>query len=92
MGAYVVVELEDRLGDEVDRRAATTPAGQKLARILKEHDAVLLPSSPAAGEREASAHLTVQVPDMKRANRLATALRGTAGVKTAYAKPGEEMP
>lgn len=92
MGAYVVVELEGRRGDEVGRRAATTPVPRKLERILKKHDAVLLPSSPSSGERGASAHLTIQVPDMESANRLATVLRATAGVKTAYAKPGEELP
>jgi hypothetical protein len=36
--------------------------------------------------------ITIHVPDMARAERLAAALRGLDGVETAYSKPGEELP
>jgi hypothetical protein len=36
--------------------------------------------------------MSISVPDMARANELASALREVEGVEAAYAKPGEELP
>ena len=57
-----------------------------VRRLLSEHQAELTPADDAADS------VTIVVPDMDRADGLAASLRGIAGVETAYAKPGEELP
>lgn len=91
VAAYVVVELARRLRSELGGRATRSPAGRTLTRLLAEHDGVMLPSSVSADDA-AFPYTTIEVPDMERANSLATALRAVAGVESAYAKPGEELP
>jgi len=91
VAAYVVVELARRLRGELGGRAAASPTGRTLRKILAEHDAVVLPSV-SADDDDAFPYTTIQVPDMERANSLATALRAVDGVESAYAKPGEELP
>ena len=91
VAAYVVAELAHRLRGELDGHAAVSPAGRTLRKILAEHDAVVLPSSVSADD-DAFPYTTIEVPDMERANSLATALRAVDGVENAYAKPGEELP
>jgi len=92
VAAYVVVELARRLRSELGGHAAASHAGRTLRKILAEHDAVVLPSSVSADDDDAFPYTTIQVPDMERANSLATALRAVDGVESAYAKPGEELP
>jgi hypothetical protein len=61
-----------------------------LKRVIAEHGGVLQPAQAGPQGDEAS-HL-ITVPDMARANALASALREVDGIETAYAKPGEELP
>jgi hypothetical protein len=78
---------------ELSARAAHSPEGRKLKKILAQHNAVLLPSPESAAEEGGAVpYTTLEVPDMASANRLAAALRGLGGVESAYAKPGEELP
>ena len=68
-----------------------SPTMRNLQRVVEQHNGVLLTTEPEARGNEATL-LTVTVPDMAQANALASALRGTEGIETAYAKPGEELP
>jgi len=61
-------------------------ASGDVRRLLSEHEGELTPAGDAAES------VTIVVPDMDRADRLAAALRRIAGVEAAYAKPGEELP
>jgi hypothetical protein len=93
MPAYVVVQVARARARRPARGGAPALTGTGLKQVLTEHDATLLPG-PEGGsaEGEAPEFMTIAVPDMERANRLAAALRGMDGVATAYAKPGEELP
>jgi hypothetical protein len=51
----------------------------------------VLPATTPA-ELGDSVFTTIQVLDMDRANKLATALRTMPGIEAAYAKPAEELP
>jgi hypothetical protein len=84
--AYVVVHLASNFGS---RRSSRQPVLKRadVKQLLSRHEAQL---REFAGEQ--SGAVTIAVPDMARANTLAAALRGTDGVETAYAKPGEELP
>jgi hypothetical protein len=86
MRASVVVVLKN--GQPQAAGAGLAPARPvgRFSRILKEHDAAILPGATTA------AGMVIDVPDMDRANRLAEALRALNDVDTAYAKPGEELP
>jgi hypothetical protein len=88
--AYVVLQSARRLADELAGRA-TSAGGGGLRRIVEAHNGVVLPSPTPAGSGD-SVFTTIQVPDMDRAKKLATALRGTPGIEAAYAKPAEELP
>jgi hypothetical protein len=48
--------------------------------------------APRGADDAFTSSATIAVPDMARADKLATALRGLDGIETAYAKPGEELP
>jgi hypothetical protein len=89
--AYVVLQSARRLADELAGRAATSAASRKLRGVVDAHNGVVLPSTTPA-EHGDSVFTTVQVPDMDRANKLATALREMPGIEAAYAKPAEELP
>ena len=92
MPAYVVVQLANRKTRGRSPKAGSHALSQALAkRVLAQHDAVLL-DAPASSARDVSSGATISVPDMARAQKLATALRELDGVETAYAKPGEELP
>jgi hypothetical protein len=87
MGAYVVVHVA---AGERGEELLAAPAVKKL---LTDHRARLLAAPvPHPAGMAAPAPLTLAVPDMATADRLAAALRSRAGVDTAYAKPGEELP
>jgi hypothetical protein len=92
MSVYVVAQLAPRLRDEVAGRAVVSTAARNLRKVLAEHDAVVLPRETPAAEAGEAPYVTIQVPDMERANGLAAALRKIKGVETAYVKPGEELP
>lgn len=87
MGAYVVLHVVP------GEPSATVLENPAVKRLLGEHCARVLPAPMLPpGTLAAPAPLTLAVPDMATADRLAAALRSRAGVDTAYAKPGEELP
>jgi hypothetical protein len=89
MPAYVVVQVA-RHGGKSGGQALASP---KLKRLLAEHDAVVLPTPDATGAAGGeSPFTTIAVPDMGRANTLASALREMDEIESAYAKPGDELP
>src|SRR5262245_16863602 len=93
LSAYVVLKTARRLADEVAGSAGASSASRKVRGVVETHDGVVLPSiTPAAEERGDSVFTTVEVPDIDRANKLATALRNMPGIEAAYAKPREELP
>jgi hypothetical protein len=89
--AYVVLQSARRLADELAGRAATSAASRKLRGMVAAHNGVVLPATTPA-ELGDSVFTTIQVLDMDRANKLATALRTMPGIEAAYAKPAEELP
>jgi hypothetical protein len=89
--AYVVLQTARRLADEVAGRAGTSAASRKLRGIVEAHKGVVLPLTTPA-ERADSVFTTVEVQDLDRANKLASALRNLPGIEAAYAKPAEEPP
>lgn len=90
LSAYVVLQTGRRLADELAGRAGSV-ASRKLRGIIETHKGVVLPSTTPA-ERGDSVFLTVEVQDLDRANKLASALRNMPGIEAAYAKPAEELP
>jgi uncharacterized protein YbjT (DUF2867 family) len=91
--AYVVVNVVPRAGAKRDRRGPVVLRRDDVAKLLAEHDARLIASAaPEVAGEDQPASATIAVPDMARANKLASALRGIDGIETAYAKPGEELP
>jgi hypothetical protein len=85
--AYVVVQVAR------GRSGGQALASPKLKRLLAEHDAVVLHTPDAtSAEGTDSPFTTIAVPDMGRANTLASALRELDGIESAYAKPGDELP
>jgi hypothetical protein len=88
MPAYVVVQVA-----RGHRSGGQALASAKLKRLLAEHDAVVLHAPDAAGaDVPESPFTTIAVPDMGRANTLASALREMDEIESAYAKPGDELP
>jgi len=83
----VVVQLAPDSGEK--RRGNQVLASAKARRLLAKHGGEVI-DVPDAGGAPGSA--TITVPDMARANALATALRELDEVETAYAKPEEELP
>ncbi len=93
MTAFVIVQLEHRVRDEVVGLKSPSTTGLQFMKTLKQHDAILLSSSRSAEERGRDVEYhTIEVPDMQRANSLAAALRKMDGVESAFTKPGEELP
>ena len=93
VSAYVVVQHSQTPANRSARGRRAALTSSRVKRVLDKHDAVVLPSQePGSDESEGSHLTTIAVPDMERANRLAAELRGIAGIETAYAKPGEELP
>ncbi len=86
MRASVVVVLKNGPPSAAGSRSLAGEPSRQFSRILKEHDAAILPEATTA------AGMVIDVPDMGRANSLAEALRALDDVDTAYAKPGEELP
>jgi len=86
MRASVVVILKNSQAIAAGAGMLAAMSGGRFSRILKEHDAAIVPEATTA------AGVVIDVPDMDRANRLAEALRALDDVETAYAKPGEELP
>ena len=86
MTAYVIVQL----APDADRDALLAHDG--IATLLAAHQARALATPAATRGTTALPQLTLAVPDMEAANRLATALRTRAGVRAAFAKPGEALP
>lgn len=93
MPAYVVVQLARSRDPHRARDEHPFRMRRDVTRLLSEHDAELMvsPARDAPGDAP-SLSATITVPDMARADKLATALRGLDGIETAYAKPGEELP
>jgi hypothetical protein len=91
--AYVVVQLASGGGGARRSSGHGVLSSRDVTRLLSEHDADLIASAgPEAAGAGTPATATIAVPDMARADALATALRGMNGIETAYAKPGEELP
>ncbi len=86
MTAYVIVQ------PATGRDNAALLAHPEVRALLAAHDARALPSPAATRAGSLAVPLTLAVPDMTRATRLAAALRAQAGVGTAYAKPAEAAP
>lgn len=86
MRASVIVELKNGSPHAAGSRSLAPKPGAQFSRILKEHDAAILPEATTA------TGLLIDVPNMERARSLAEALRALDDVDTAYAKPGEELP
>jgi len=84
--AYVVVQV-------ARSHSGQALASPKLKRLLAEHQAVVLhaPETTSAAGADAP-FTTIAVPDMGRANTLASALREMDEIESAYAKPGDELP
>jgi hypothetical protein len=83
MPAFVVIQLPS------GRRARDLIARRDFKQLCSDHSAKVIEAT--AGD-EPLTPLTLTVPDMACANKLAAALRGQEGVETAYAKPGDELP
>ena len=93
MPAYVVLELAPSPRPRAARGQAAPLSRADVQRLLKQHQATLLPASaPPAGAADPTIYTTIAVPDMARAQALADALREIDGVASAYAKPGEALP
>lgn len=90
MSAYVVVQFEHTL-PTTSRRAKAGPDLRQIKRLIARSGGLAMgtqdPKAPEAG-----GSMAISVPDMARANELASALREVKGVEAAYAKPGEELP
>ncbi len=93
MSAYVVVQLAPSHRVHQTRGEHVILTRPDVKRLLSKHDAELIasPAREIAGDTP-SVSITIAVPDMARADKLAAALRGIGGIETAYAKPGEELP
>lgn len=93
MPAYVVVHLVPSRGPRRGHDESPLLTRRDVKRLLTEHDGELIASPAPRGADDAlTSSATIAVPDMARADKLATALRGLDGIETAYAKPGEELP
>ena len=91
MTAYVVLQTPRRLADQLAGRAGASAASRKIRGIIETHGGVVLPSTTPA-EGGDSVFTIVEVQDLDRANKLASALRNMPGIEAAYVKPAEEPP
>ena len=89
--AYVILQLSPARGAESEHRDDLLN-GTRIRRLLARHDGRLLPPPEFAAQDNTSTFVTIAVPDMARADKLAAALRGIDGIETAFAKPAEELP
>ena len=76
-------------GGKGSRSAAKTGDVAMVARSLGVR---LLPMHPGTHDPELRTYFIIEVPDRQTADRIVTALLGTAEVEAAYLKPTEEMP
>jgi hypothetical protein len=90
--AYVIVQCERRLADELTGNAAASTRSRAIHEPIEKHRGQVLPSATPAGQGSGSVFMTIEVADYERASALASALRDVPGIEAAYPKPGEALP
>jgi hypothetical protein len=90
--AYVIMQCERHLADELTGSAAASARSQAIRQRIEKHRGTVLPSATPAGGGYGSVFVTIEVADYERASALASVLRDVPGIEAAYPKPGEALP